>query len=40
MISLFYNKMSSNDSIKVMCRFRPPNEFEKEKSTLIDVEIL
>lgn len=30
----------SSDSIKVMCRFRPPNEFEKEKSTLIDVEIL
>lgn len=30
----------SNDSIKVMCRFRPPNAFEKEKSTLIDVEIL
>ena len=31
--------MSTNDNIKVMCRFRPPNAFEKEKSTLIDVKI-
>lgn len=32
--------MSSSDNIKVMCRFRPPNEFEKEKSTLIDIKII
>lgn len=31
--------MSSNDKIKVMCRFRPPNKFEKENSKLIDVSI-